>query len=138
MFETETVAPFLVRKVNWGGTVPLAPPVATPLNSNCRLVDLEIALDNSNDNNNNTKIKNNRKSSNSLKDIAQRKLGQKGKPFWFTNYNLKTKKQINSKLYMITPWSLLLKPQKSHKQNLNHFHGHETIPSCVAVFHFPR
>ena len=99
---------------------------------------IEIPLDSSNDNNNNTKIKSNCKSSNSLKDIVWRELGQNEKLFWLIIYNLKTKKWINPKLYMITTWPILLKLKNFDKKNLSHFHGNETIPSCVAAFHFSR
>ena len=72
-----------------------------------------------------------------LRLIRQKNLGQKDTRFWLINYNLKTINLVKSKLGMIRIWSLLLKLQKVHKENLECFHGNETILSYVEVSPFP-
>ena len=47
--------------------------------------------------------------------------------------NLKTINLVKSKLGMIRIWSLLLKLQKVHKENLACFHGNGTILSHFEV-----
>ena len=57
---------------------------------------------------------------------------------WLAKRNSKFTNQIKPNICTIRLCSLLLKPQKTHKLNFACFHGNGTIPSCIAVSHFPR